>query len=191
MKILALSFLLLFSCSQYCCQALMWQTSSNGDVPYKAVQYIPPYQKTSIHFCQVYDRKLAKAFTGTISEGEKVCQFVDTSNEKVRVSSDYEVLTLDKGDEVGWKWAYPKTVPINAVSCDDSVLGPSNCYLGVSMYSDGICQESSGKISPDEGLIHMSMDREYELCPFFMYLTVKEATRSVNLSANDQYVITV
>ena len=43
----------------------------------------------------------AKAFTGTISEGEKVCQFVDTSNEKVRVSSDYEVsCTNDVTDDI-------------------------------------------------------------------------------------------
>lgn len=185
MRILVVA--LLFLWGQQHCQALMWQRSYNGIMPGRAVSYVAPFSKSAIHFCQVFDIEQQKAFTGTITdEGENVCQFVDTSNDEVGVSSDFEVLTLGKGDELGWKWAYPGDIPDHAVRCEDTDLG--ECYLGVSMYSDGICQEFSGKISPKDGLIYMSLDREPDICPFFMYLTIKEAVTSVNLVVNDMYV---
>ena len=57
-------------------------------------------------------------------------------------------------------------------------LALGNCYLGVSLYSDGICDESIGKIDAKEGMIYMSVNnwnKPYQLseCPFYMYLTVK------------------
>ena len=58
-------------------------------------------------------------------------------------------------------------------------LALGNCYLGVSLYSDGICDESIGKIDAKEGMIYMSVNdnKPYQLseCPFYMYLTVKES----------------
>ena len=48
------------------------------------------------------------------------------------------------------------------------------------MYSDGICDESIGKIDAKEGMIFMSLNKRnkpYQLseCPFYMFLTVKES----------------
>jgi len=54
-----------------------------------------------------------------------------------------------------------------------------NCYLGVSLYSDGICEESTGKIDTKEGMIFMSIDKKLSECPFYMYLTVKEAPKEL------------
>ena len=48
------------------------------------------------------------------------------------------------------------------------------CYLGVSLYSDGICHEGIGKINTEKGLIFMSKNhhqKEVKICPFYMYLT--------------------
>ena len=46
-------------------------------------------------------------------------------------------------------------------------------------FSDGICDESIGKIDAKEGMIYMSVNdnKPYQLseCPFYMYLTVKES----------------
>jgi len=117
-------------------------------------------------------------FTGTITEGTTVCQYVNTETQDVQVSSTYKVLTRSEGDETGWKWAYYGDIPENAVPCADSLMDEGNCYLGVSLYSDGICDESIGKIDAKEGMIYMSVNnwnKPYQLseCPFYMYLTVK------------------
>ena len=103
-----------------------------------------------------------------------------------------QVLVLNQGDEMRWKWAYPGEIPENAVPCDDSQMGgPPNCFLGVSLYSDGICVESIGKINPTENKIHMSLisEKKSEWCPFYMYLTVKQAATSLDLIDNEEYVI--
>ena len=60
-----------------------------------------------------------------------------------------------------------------------------DCYLGVSLYSDGICREIVGKINPSKGLIHMSQDQEAFICPFFLYLTVTmESENEILISEN-------
>ena len=90
---------------------------------------------------------------------------------------------------MGWKWAYYGDIPENAVACDDNSL--ENCYLGVSMYSDGICRESIGKIDANEGMIHFSMNREPYMCPFFMYLTVKKQAATSFADKDIYHVINV
>ena len=102
---------------------------------------------------------------------------------------------LNRGEETEMKWAYPENVPKNAVRCDDTQLG-GTCFLGVSMYSDGLCEENIGKIDKN-GKIHMNIKGKYDWCPFYMYLTVKQAATLSSLdwiedsTANkeDQYVI--
>ena len=60
----------------------------------------------------------------------------------------------------------------------DDQMG-EDCYLGASMYSDGICEEHIGKINPTKGLIHMSKGRQPFMCPFFMYLTINNVSDNV------------
>ena len=90
----------------------------------------------------------------------------------------FQLLTLSEGDEMSWKWAYPGDIPPNAVRCADTQI-EDECYLGVSLYSDGICLELGGKIDTNGRMIHMTMNREPHRCPFFMYLTIKEAPITV------------
>lgn len=177
--------------------ALLWleMSDDNGQIQVPsqvAVSYISPKFGTPIHFCQAVDNVSGQLFTGTFNEGESVCTFVDTETKEIGISKHFEVLVLNQGDEMRWKWAYPGEIPENAVPCDDSQMGgPPNCFLGVSLYSDGICVESIGKINPTENKIHMSLisEKKSEWCPFYMYLTVKQAATSLDLIDNEEYVI--
>lgn len=102
------------------------------------------------------------------------------------------MLSLSPGDEIGWKWAAFGDVPANAVHCgaggtlmEANSNNNNNCYLGVSLYSDGICSESIGKIDLAEGLMYMSIGRESFVCPFFMFLTIDQAS---TITASDNMV---
>ena len=89
-----------------------------------------------------------------------------------------------------WKWAYQGDIPENAVPCDDTQMGGTpNCFLGVSLYSDGICEESIGKIDMTKNKIHMSLEKKADWCPFYMFMTVKQAATSLDLIDNEEYVI--
>jgi len=83
-------------------------------------------------------------------------------------------------------WAYYGDIPENAVSCKDTLMPEGNCYLGVSLYSDGICDESVGKIDAKEGMIYMNIDKQLSECPFFMYLTVKEVVEIIEIDYLDE-----
>ena len=51
--------------------------------------YVTPGLRTKIRFCQVIVEDLL--FTGTITEGTTVCQYVNTETQDVQVSSTYKV----------------------------------------------------------------------------------------------------
>ena len=51
--------------------------------------YVTPGLRTKIRFCQVIVEDLL--FTGTITEGSTVCQYVNTETQDVQVSSTYKV----------------------------------------------------------------------------------------------------
>ena len=98
-----------------------------------------------------------------------------------------QVLGLVEGEVMGWGWASYGEVPSHAVPCYDNVspstisdgqedANSNTCYLGVSMYSDGICSEAPGKIEMAENMIKMSIGRKQFECPFFMFLTIKSAS---------------
>ena len=78
-------------------------------------------------------------------------------------------------EEWEWEWTYKTAeMPQNVVKCSDK--HKEGCYLGVSFYSDGICEESVGVITSNRSLIHMAIDGDYHSCPYFMYLTTKKGT---------------
>jgi hypothetical protein len=43
-------------------------------------------------------------------------------------------------------------------------------FQGQSVYGDGLCLESIGRISPENNLIVMTKEKEIQLCPFYMYM---------------------
>ncbi len=90
-----------------------------------------------------------------------------------------QVLSLTNGEVMGWGWAPYGEIPRDSVPCDDSALGSNNCFLGVSLYSDGICEEAVGKIDFDEAMIGMTYNRRPFHCPFFLYLIVASPADNV------------
>ena len=56
------------------------------------MSYVTPGLRTKIRFCQVIAEDLL--FTGTITEGTTVCQYVNTETQDVQVSSTYKVRVI-------------------------------------------------------------------------------------------------
>merc|ERR1719350_743825 len=159
-----------------------WTKATDGNLPKEYFGYFPPNTHDSIQFCRVHDNVNKQTFTGTISNGEKSCDYIYFQDgEQVRGSNVYEVLTSSKNENLSWVWSYADEIPANAIPCTDHQLG-DQCYLGVSLYSDGICHEGIGKINSEKGLIFMSKNhQEVKLCPFYMYLTSTVTLHSENI----------
>ena len=51
-------------------------------------------------------------------------------------------------------------------------FGFLDCYIGQSIYGDGICHESVGRISVEKKQIFMSKNNEIVTCPFFQYFII-------------------
>ena len=68
-------------------------------------------------------------------------------------------------------------VPANAVPCPGTDATTSACYLGRSVYGDGICDEGVGMVDVEEGLLHLIVRGEKSVCPFFQFLTVEGGQR--------------
>ena len=74
------------------CHGLRWQSESGNNYQSNAVTYVTPGLRTKIRFCQVIAEDLL--FTGTITEGTTVCQYVNTETQDVQVSSTYKVRVI-------------------------------------------------------------------------------------------------
>jgi len=164
----------IFSCFIDLVVSYTWTKAKDGNLPKDYFGYFPPNSYDSIQFCRVNDNANKQTFTGTILNGEKSCDYIDFQDgEQVRSSNVYEVLTSSKKENLSWVWAYADGIPANAIPCTDKG-DQDQCYLGVSLYSDGICHEGIGKINTEKGLIFMSKNhhqKEVKICPFYMYLT--------------------
>ena len=71
---------------------MRWQSESGNNYQSNAVTYVTPGLRTKIRFCQVIAEDLL--FTGTITEGTTVCQYVNTETQDVQVSSTYKVRVI-------------------------------------------------------------------------------------------------
>ncbi|TRY75304.1 hypothetical protein TCAL_15669 [Tigriopus californicus] len=87
----------------------------------------------------------------------------------VNGSTTFKLLTLLGQEETSWKYGTRNEVPDNAIPCEDQDI--ENCFLGVSVYSDGICREAPGKISASHNMIYMQVKGKFYRCPFYFYLT--------------------
>ena len=57
------------------------------------------------------------------------------------------------------------------VPCSDPDIPRGQCYLGRSVYSDGICDgKAVGKINLQQGLIYTVRKGQRQTCPFYMML---------------------
>ncbi len=62
-------------------------------------------------------------------------------------------------------------VPHGAVDCDDADVG--SCFLGKSMYGDGICEKGLGKIDVDANTLHLVKRGKMHKCPYFAFVTIQ------------------
>ena len=70
--------------------ALRWQSDlGDGSFDSSTVSYVTPGLGKKVRFCQVFQED--QLFTGTITEGDKVCQYINTETKEVGASSDYKV----------------------------------------------------------------------------------------------------
>ena len=69
---------------------MRWQSDlGDGSFDSSVVSYVTPGLGKKVRFCQVFQED--QLFTGTITEGDKVCQYINTENKKVGASPDYKV----------------------------------------------------------------------------------------------------
>ena len=100
---------------------------------------------------------------------ENVCKYIAGGVEKE--GTEFEVLVrLESEKEHGWKYHSPRDphVPEDAVKCQHP--GIEACYLGLSLYGDGVCDEGIGTIDQKARMMTFPRDGEVRRCPFYMYL---------------------
>ncbi len=77
------------------------------------------------------------------------------------------MLTASPGEK--YRFVYSADAPSSAVSCGDD--GDGSCFLGASIYGDGICEEGVGTVDADEGIVTTANRWDEAVkCPFVMYL---------------------
>ena len=102
-------------------------------------------------------------------DSENVCKYIASGVEKE--GTEFEVLVRQVSEgEHKWKYHNPRDpgVPEDAVTCQQP--GIEACYLGLSLYSDGICDEGIGTIDQRARMMSFPRDGRVRRCPFFMYL---------------------
>lgn len=147
-------------------QGALWSLADSNDSE-KAFEF--KYYNNHYQFCQASHGSASTFYTGTKKVEETECQFPIKSSASVNASSTFKLLTLLGQEETSWKYGNRDEVPDNAIPCEDEDI--EDCFLGVSIYSDGICKESPGKISANDNMIYMQVKGKFYRCPFFFYLT--------------------
>ncbi|XP_059078459.1 uncharacterized protein LOC131876934 [Tigriopus californicus] len=127
------------------------------------------YYGERYQFCQASFGSASTFYTGTKLVNEAECRFPIKSSGSVNGSTTFKLLTLLGQEETSWKYGTRNEVPDNAIPCEDQDI--ENCFLGVSVYSDGICREAPGKISASHNMIYMQVKGKFYRCPFYFYLT--------------------
>ncbi|KAK6173943.1 hypothetical protein SNE40_017309 [Patella caerulea] len=142
--------------------------AENGAIPSTAVP-IRTNGHSLYYFCEVVvSSKGGQRIPGTLKPTDNSCKYeVDGA---VKSSTVFNVLVNPSGASVKWKYVSPRAgVPVGAVKCHEG----DNCYLGQSIYGDGICEELPGKIFSGQTQMIMTNDKKVFRCPFKMYLVEK------------------
>lgn len=81
-------------------------------------------------------------------------------------------ILVEGNDEAPHDWKYnwenSELIPEGAFKCTDE--GIDNCYLGLSLYGDGVCDEGIGNIDASERIHIFPTHQEKAKCPFYLYL---------------------
>merc|ERR1712055_204930 len=151
-------------------KALSWENAGlKGELPSGAA-VVHPNTLKDYYFCRV-EVKPNSFSVGHLGADDTTCVY---PGDGIAESSDkFQVLVRASNDNLGWK--YSRTPVEGAVDCSlQEILGnskESDCYLGQSVFSDGICVEDLGYIAASEGRIYMA-DRSDTIntCPFYLFL---------------------
>merc|ERR1712179_496290 len=124
---------------------------------------VHPNTRKNFYFCRV--EEAGSYIVGHLEAGKKQCAYPRQG--KTARTDKFKVLVTS--GKLGWR--YGGSPPTGAVDCELTKQN-SDCYLGQSVYSDGICHEDLGFITPSIRRITMA-DRtgaEVSTCPFFFFL---------------------
>lgn len=148
-----------------------WVDAPKGVVPLGTYEF-ELYHEVH-HFCEARDDE-GQLHTGTFTNKEKICVYVNVKEKRVESSDKFQVLTLDPNEKAVWKHTETE-IPANAVPCDDKES--EECYLGMAFYSDGLCQQAPGKVFLKMHRIFMHIGPKLAICPFFNYLTIEDMSK--------------
>ncbi|XP_023329267.1 uncharacterized protein LOC111701988 isoform X3 [Eurytemora carolleeae] len=152
---------------------LQWEASSPGQILQNALG-LNANSATLKYFCKFVVPTLLgpEIVIGTLTRQKDVCQGVRYNRSgKVVSSAEFLLLTSTSTEVVDWK--YCTNPPDTAINCDLQVSIDGDCYLGQSVYSDGICHESLGPIQG--GVVNMVIRDKVSRCPFKLYLVAGTA----------------
>ena len=108
-----------------------------------------------------------KTYTGVHRNSENVCKYIADGVE--REGAEFELLVRpDSEKEHDWKYHSGSNIPESAVTCEHA--GIEECYLGLSLYGDGVCTEGIGTIDQKARMMSFPRDGRIHRCPSFMYL---------------------
>ncbi|KAK6172050.1 hypothetical protein SNE40_018014 [Patella caerulea] len=136
----------------------------NGNIPSTAIQ-IKPTMSSIFYFCEVTTAEGQK-IPGTLKSTDNSCKY--ESNGSVTSSTEFSILSNPNGAKIDYKYRPAnKPPPSGAVKCNEG----SYCFLGKSVYNDGICEELPGKIVAPRGqLIMTTSNNKVKTCGSILYL---------------------
>ena len=136
-----------------------------------AVHY--EYHHDDYYFCQEEDPERG-ILDGAVNKDTEICEII--FGDEIIQTQHFKVLKLSP-DETESHFEHETEdhpIPKGAVPCQDKDVPKGKCFLGQSVYTEGICWEGLGKINTEEHLIHMTFNGTETVCPFFMFLVTSK-----------------
>merc|ERR1712025_25286 len=179
------SILVLITIFQATLCSLKWEelVGPESGLPGNAA-VIHPNSKLDFYMCRV-PKQDGGFLIGHLVEGREDCIYTDGQTAG-SADKGFQVLTIANtetlsSESLGWKFL-PRddSPPENGVPCDLEGEGDQACYLGMAVYSDGICVEALGFIDLEEKKVFMAQwDSSMsgvvlKTCPFYIYLVIED-----------------
>lgn len=153
-------------------QSLQWvdielqANAAESDLP-NNVAVVYPNTNQKHYFCRVKNQNSnTQEFIVGHMKGVSGCKYPNAGQSET--SQVFQILVEESDDILDWKYIGRGKPHSQAVPCDLITSG-GDCYLGQSVYSDGICIEQVGFINTRDQLVVMAYNQEVRSCPFFSY----------------------
>ncbi|TRY72587.1 hypothetical protein TCAL_00169 [Tigriopus californicus] len=146
---------------------LQWESADQG-IPRNTYIHDVFGGPESFYFCRGMDAT-GHLRTGTMSKGQTACGLVGYESNIANYANSFEVLTISPGDKIGSKYhSRGDPIPQNAIPCMD--FGTNQCFLGESVYNDGLCVEMPGKVYVDRERVLMNYKGQMKTCGSFFIM---------------------